>query len=345
MQAIVARQYGSADVLRPESVDLPVPGPKQVLLRVRAASVNPLDYHLLRAEPGFMRLFSGLGKPRSPVRGADVAGVVEAIGSEVSSLHPGDAVFGTGRGAFAEFAVAPESALAAKPVNVPFEHAAAAPIAGITALQGLRDKGGLRPGQNVLIHGASGGVGTFAVQIAKILGAHVTAVTHSANLDFVRALGADAAIDYTQEDFTRQGNRYDAILDCYASHPLADCRRALTPRGIYVGVGGPAKGLLPFVGRLLAILLLSPFQKQKTAFFIAKMKAADLALLGEWMASGQLTPVLDHCYPLERVPEALRYLETGKARGKVVIVVKSGRGGEEIAYGSNVARISLSSFG
>ena len=323
MQAIVARQYGSPDVLRLETVDRPVPGPKQVLIQVRAASVNPLDYHLLRAEPGFVRLFSGLGKPRSPIRGVDVAGIVESTGSEVTRLHPGDAVFGTGRGVFAEFAVAPESALAARPPGVPFEHAAAAPVAGITALQGLRDKGRVRAGQSVLVHGASGGVGTFAVQIAKILGAHVTAVTRAANLDFVRALGADAAIDYTQEDFTQQAGRYDVILDCYANHSLADCRRALTPRGIYVGVGGPTTGLLSFFGRLLAILLLSPFRKQKTAFFVAKMKAADLAILGEWMASGQLTPVLDQCYPLDKLPEALRYLETGKARGKVVILMNS----------------------
>lgn len=323
MQAIVARQYGSPDVLRLETVDRPAPGPKQVLLRVRATSVNPLDYHLLRAEPGFVRLFSGLGKPRRSIRGVDVSGVVESTGSEVTGLRAGDEVFGTCIGAFAELAVAPESALARKPPSVPFEHAAAAPIAGITALQGLRDKGCLRPGQRVLVHGAAGGVGTFAVQIAKILGAHVTAVTSTANLDFIRALGADAIIDYTQEDFTRGGRVYDLVFDCYASHSLADCRRALTPRGIYIGVGGPTTGLLSFLGRLLAILLLSPFRKQKMAFFIAKMNPADLSLLGEWMASGQLTPVLDKCYPLEKVPEALRYLETGKARGKVVILVGS----------------------
>jgi len=320
MQAIVARRYGPPEVLHLETLDRPVPGPHQVLLRVRAASVNPLDYHLLHGA-FFIRLFSGMRRPRQPVRGADVAGVVEAAGAGVSGFRPGDPVFGTCEGAFAEFACAPESTIAASPPGVPFEHAAAAPVAGITALQGLRDHGCLRPGQTVLVHGAAGGVGTFAVQIAKILGAHVTAATSSAHLNFVRALGADAAIDYTQEDFTRQDRRYDVILDCYSSHSLADCRRALSPRGIYVGVGGPAGSFLTFLGRLLVMLALSPFRKQKMVFFIAKMHAGDLAQLADWMAGGQLTPVLDHCYALEKVPDALRYLETGKARGKVVIVV------------------------
>ncbi|HZZ40989.1 MAG TPA: NAD(P)-dependent alcohol dehydrogenase, partial [Acidobacteriaceae bacterium] len=222
---------------------------------------------------------------------------------------------------------APESALSIRPGSVPFEHAAAAPVAGVTALQGLRDKGRLRSGQKVLIHGAAGGVGTFAVQIAKILGAHVTAVTGPANLDFIRALGADAAIDYTQQDFTRGGRVYDVIFDCYVSHSLADLRRALTPQGIYVGVGGPTSGgLLSFFGRVLAMLALSPLRKQKMAFFIAKMNPSDLSLLGDWIASGQLTPVLDRCYPLAQVPEALHYLETRQARGKIVISFDSSIG-------------------
>ncbi|MGA8529069.1 MAG: NAD(P)-dependent alcohol dehydrogenase [Acidobacteriaceae bacterium] len=325
MQAIAARHYGSPDVLKLETLDRPAPGPNQVLLRVRAASVNPLDYHLLRAEPAFVRLFSGLGGPRHPIRGVDVAGVVEAVGPEVTHLHPGDAVFGTGLGVFSEYACAAESTLAAKPPSVPFEHAAAAPIAGVTALQALRDQGRLRAGQHVLVHGAAGGVGTFAVQIAKILGAHVTAVTSTANLEFVRALGADCALDYTQEDFTRGGRLYDVIVDCYASHSLADCRRALTPQGIYVGVGGPTSGgLMSFSGRILAMLMFSPFRKKKMVFFIAKMNPADLAQLADWMAVGQLTPVLDRCYSLVQVPEALHYLRRGRARGKVVIVVESG---------------------
>lgn len=322
MQAIVARQYGSPDVLHLETLDHPVPGPNQVLLRVRAASVNPLDYHMLHGFP-LIRLLPGLRRPGKPTRGVDVAGVVEATGSGVTRFHAGDAVFGSCGGAFAEYACTAESAVVACPPGVPFEHAAAVPVAGLTALQGLRDKGHLHPGQNVLIHGASGGVGTFAVQIAKILGAHVTAVTSTANLDFIRALGADYTIDYTQEDFTQQDRRYDLILDCYASHSLGDLRRALAPDGIYVGVGGPANGFLPFLVRLLVILVLSPFRKQKMIFFIAKLNAPDLSLLAEWMASGQLTPVLDRGYPLEQAAEALRYLETGKARGKVVIVVSS----------------------
>ncbi|MGA7521721.1 MAG: NAD(P)-dependent alcohol dehydrogenase [Acidobacteriaceae bacterium] len=322
MQAIVARQYGSPDVLGLETLDRPVPGPNQVLLRVRAASVNPLDYHMLHGFP-LIRHIPGLSRPRSPIRGVDVAGVVEATGPGVTRFYAGDAVFGSCRGAFAEYVCTAESAVVARPQGVPFEHAAAVPVAGITALQGLRDKGRVRPGQNVLIHGASGGVGTFAVQIAKILGAHVTAVTSPANLDFVRALGADFAIDYAQQDFTQQGRRYDVIFDCYASHSLADCRRALTPAGIYVGVGGPTSSLLPFLGRLLALVAPSPFRKQKMVFFIAKMNASDLSLLANWTASGQLTPVLDRGYPLEQVPEALRYLETGHARGKVVILMNS----------------------
>ncbi len=323
MQAIVARQYGSPDVLHLETIDRPVPGPNEVLLRVHASSVNPLDYHMLHGA-AVIRLFSGLRRPRQPIRGVDVAGVVEATGPGVTRFYAGDAVFGSCKGAFAEYVCTAETAVVARPQAVPFEHAAAVPIAGLTALQGLRDKGHVGPGQNVLIHGASGGVGTFAVQIAKILGAHVTAVTSSGNLDFVRALGADHAIDYTQEDFTRQDRRYDVIFDCYASHRLADLRRALAPEGIYVGVGGPAGSFLPFLARLLAILATGPFRKQKMVFFIAKLNAADLSLLGNWMASGQLTPVLDRGYPLAEVPEALKYLETGRARGKVFIVVDSG---------------------
>jgi NADPH:quinone reductase-like Zn-dependent oxidoreductase len=321
MQAIVARQYGSPDVLHLETLDRPVPGPSQVLLRVHAASVNPLDYHMLHGFP-LIRLLPGLRRPGNPLRGVDVAGEVVATGPGVTRFRIGDAVFGSCKGAFAEYACTAESALVACPKGVPFQLAAAAPVAGLTALQGLRNKGRLRPGQTVLIHGAAGGVGTFAVQIAKILGAHVTAVTSPANQDFIRALGADAAIDYTQQDFTRGGRVYDVILDCYASHPLADLRRALTPRGIYVGVGGPTTGgLLSFFGRVLAMLALSPLRRQKMAFFIAKMNPTDLTQLADWMASGQLTPVLDRCYPLAQVPEALRYLETSHARGKVVIVM------------------------
>jgi NADPH:quinone reductase-like Zn-dependent oxidoreductase len=320
MQAIVARQYGSPEVLHLENIDRPIPGPHQVLLRVRAASLNPLDYHLLHGAP-LVRLFAGLARPRKPARGVDVAGVVEATGPGVTRFKPGDAVFGSCQGAFAEYACTAESAVVPLPQGVPFEHAAAVPVAGVTALQGLRDKGRIHPGQNVLVHGASGGVGTFAVQIAKILGAHVTAVTSPANQDFVRALGADFAIDYTQQDFTQSGRRYDIIFDCYASHSLADCRRALEPTGIYVGAGGPMPGLPRFLLRLLATLALAPFRRQKTPLFMAKMNAPDLSRLASWMESGQLTPVLDRGYPLEQLPEALRYLETRQARGKVVILL------------------------
>ena len=326
MQAIVARQYGSPDVLHLETVDRPKPGPKEVLLRVRASSVNPMDYHLLHGAP-IIRLFSGWRAPRQPIRGADVAGVVEDVGTQVTRFHRGDAVFGTCRGAFAEAACAPESSLAMLPGGVPFEHAAAAPIAGLTALQGLRDHGHLQSGQTVLIHGAAGGVGSFATQIARILGAHVTAVTSRANLDFVRALGADAALDYAHEDFTQQGRRYDLIFDCYANHSLADCRRALEPDGIYIGAGGPMPGMLRLLAGILGRKVLSHFSRQKFPFFVAKVNATDLSLLAGWIACGQLTPVLDQCYSLEKVPEALRYLETGHARGKVIIVVVAGSEG------------------
>ena len=251
MKAIVYHNYGSAEVLKLEEIEKPAPGEKEVLISVRAAAVNPLDWHYIRGTPGFIRLIIGLGKPKSPRLGVDVAGHVQAVGAQANQFKPGDEVYGTCRGAFAEYACAPESTLALKPASVTFEQAAAVPIAALTALQSLRDKAGIQAGQKLLINGAAGGVGTFAVQMAKWLGAEVTGVCSARNAELVRSLGADRAIDYTREDFTRGAQRYDAILECVGNHSFSACRRVLNPKGIYVGVGGggPDNGTLTHFGR------------------------------------------------------------------------------------------------
>src|SRR5437879_6050922 len=324
MKAIVHRCYGSADVLKFEDIEKPIAADDQVLVKVHAASVNPLDWHYMRGTPYIVRMDSGFGKPENPRLCVDFAGTVEAVGKNVKRFKPGDEVFGGKFGAFAEYVTVREDrALALKPANLTFEQAASVPIAALTALQGLRDKGRIQPGQKVLINGASGGVGTFAVQIAKSFGADVTGVCSTKNVDLVRSIGADHVIDYTQEDFTKSGQRYDLILDNVGSHSLLEYRRALTPKGIFVIVGGPTNGqwIGPMVTPLKA-LMLSPFVSQKFAPFLAELNQEDLTIMRDLMQAGKVTPVIDRRYKLSEVPAAIRYLEEGHARGKVVIAVE-----------------------
>ena len=322
MKAAVYTRYGPPEVLQIEDVEKPVPKDNEVLIKVRAASVNPLDYHLLR-HPFIRRIVFALSKLKITRPGRDVAGEVEAVGSNVTQFKPADAVFGGCGGAFAEYACAAPSALAMKLDNVTFEQAAAVPVAGLTALQGLRDKGKIQPGQKVLINGAAGGVGTFAVQIAKSFGAEVTGVCSTRNVEMVRSIGADHVIDYTREDFTKGGQHYDLIFDLVANHSFSARRRVLTPRGIYIGAGllaGPSMmGLL--AGRITE-LILSRFVSQNFVTFMAKLSKEDLTIIGELMESGKVTPVIDRCYSLSEVPEAIQYLEEGHARGKVVITLE-----------------------
>ena len=323
MKAIVYHDYGSPDVLKCEEVDKPTPGDSEVLIRVRAASVNPADWHYMRGTPYFVRLQAGLRRPKATRLGVDGAGQVETVGRNVTQLKPGDGVFGACRGAFAEYACAAESALVMKPDNVTFEQAASVPIAAVTALQGLRDKGRIQPGQKVLINGAAGGVGTFAVQIAKSFGAEVTGVCSTRNVDRVRSIGADQVIDYTQEDFTKTGQRYDIILDAVGNHSLLACRRALNPKGIYVAVGGPSgPWMIGPLARAITAPVLSRLVSQNLVMLLARLsKEGDLAILRDLMAAGKLIPVIDRTYPLSEVPEAIRYLEEAHARGKVVITL------------------------
>ncbi len=322
MKAIVYHSYGPPDVLGCEDVERPTAGDDDVLLKVRAAAVNPLDWHFMRGAPYLVRLMTGLRKPKLTRLGADVAGEVEAVGRNVTRFKPGDEVFGACRGAFAEYACAAESALALKPDNVTFEQAAAVPVAAITALQGLRDKGHIQPGQKVLINGAAGGVGTFAVQIAKSFGAEVTGVCSTRNVDRVRSVGADQVLDYTREDFTQNGQRYDVIFDCIGNHTLSACRRVLTPKGIYIMVGGPTgRWIRPF-DRSIQALVLSWFVSQSLVTAQTKRSQEDLAILRDLLQTGKVTPVIDRSYRLSEVPEAIRYLEGGHARGKVVVTLE-----------------------
>ena len=321
MKAIVFYEYGSPDVLRFEEIEKPVVEEDQVLVRVHAASVNPLDWHSMRGEPYVMRASGGLTKPKKNGLGADLAGKVEAVGRNVEQFQPGDEVFGMSINTLAEYARVSQHGVVKKPVNLTFEQAAAVPVGAITALQALRDKGQLQRGQKVLINGAAGGVGTFAVQIAKSFGAEVTGVCSTRNLDLVRSIGADHVIDYTKDDFTKSAQRYDLILDAVGKRPLSECRRVLTPEGTLVVVGAAdGRWIGPLVPPLKA-LLLSRFVSQKLIFFISKRSTPDLLLLKELIESGKLTPVVDRSYPLNELPEAMRYLEEGHARGKVVITV------------------------
>jgi NADPH:quinone reductase-like Zn-dependent oxidoreductase len=326
MKAVVYTSYGPPDVLEIRDIKKPVPNDDQALVKVRAASVNPLDWHFMEGTPYAMRLMmAGIRKPKDPRLGVDYAGTVEAVGKNVTQFKPGDEVFGNRSGAFAEYLCArADRAIALKPANMTFEQAAGVPVAGLTALQGLRDKGHVQAGQKVLINGASGGVGTFAVQIAKTFGAEVTGVCSGRNADIVRSLGADHVIDYTKEDFTKGAERYDVILDNVGTQPLSGFRRVLKPNGICVmiGGGGPKDG--QWVGpmaRPIKALLMSPFISQKMGMMMAQGNKADLNALADLMQSGKVTPVIDRTYPLSQIREAMKYLEEGHARGKVVITI------------------------
>jgi NADPH:quinone reductase-like Zn-dependent oxidoreductase len=327
MKAIVQHKYGSPDVLELKEIDKPVvEDDNEVLVRVHATSANPQDWHVMTGLPYLARVMGrplgfGLRKPLETVRGRDVAGIVEVVGKDVERLQPGDEVFGWGDGAFAEFVSAGENNFVQKPVGLKFEQAAAVPLAAFTALQAIRDQGQIQPGQKVLINGASGGVGTFAVQIAKSFGAEVTGVCSARNVDMVRSIGADHVVDYTQEDFTKGEQRYDLIIDSAVSRSLSDCRRALTPEGTYVLFGDSGGKWAGGFSRTLRTLLLAPFLRQKMRAFTAKPNGEDLQFLKELIDSGKITPIIDRTYPLSEVPEAIRYLEEGHARGKVVITV------------------------
>jgi NADPH:quinone reductase-like Zn-dependent oxidoreductase len=320
MKAAICTRYGSPDVIQIAEVEKPAPKDHEVLIRVLAASVNPLDWHLKRGNSYFLRPMTGFRKPRNPRIGVDVAGQVEAVGPNVTEFKPGDAVFGTCEGAFAEYVCASERTLATKPDNMTFEQAAAAPIAALTALQGLRDKGKIQPGQKVLINGASGGVGTFTVQIAKAFGAGVTGVCSTKNADMVRSLGAERVIDYTREDFTKDGQRYDLIFDLVGNHSFSACRRVLNPRGIHLAAGALSeRAMTSILARMVAALVLSGFVSQKFVMFIAEVNKRDLTVLHDLMKAGKVTPVIDKRYTLNEVPQAIRYLEERHARGKLVI--------------------------
>ena len=324
MKAIVYCDYGLTN-LKLENVEKPTPNDDQILVRVRAASVNPYDWHFIEGTPYIMRAMGvGLRKPKDTRLGVDFAGTVEAVGKNVTQFKPGDDVFGGRGGAFAEY-VCPRAnrAVALKPASLTFEQAASVNIAGITALQALRDKGQIQPGQKVLINGASGGVGTFAVQIAKSFGADVTGVCSTRNV--VRSLGADHIIDYTKEDFAKGDQRYDVILDNVPNHSLSECRRILNPNGKYVMIGGGGpndnRWIGPF-GRVIHTMVLSPFVSQKMGMMMADANQKDLTVLGDLMQSGKVKPVIDRTYKLSEVPAAIAYLEEGHARGKVVITVE-----------------------
>src|SRR5215216_5378873 len=318
MKVIVYTEYGSPDVLQVKDVEKPAPRDNEVLLKVHTASANPADWHLMRAEPFLARLANGLLRPKNTKLGADVAGRVEAVGRNVTQFHVGDDVFGSmplnQLGGFAEYVCASEELLALKPARMTFEQAAAVPLAAFTALQGLRDKGQIQPGQRVLINGASGGVGTFAVQIAKSFGTEVTGVCSTRNLDLVRSIGADHAIDYTQEDFTRNGQRYDLIFDAVGNRSVSDLNRALNPNGICAVAGFTS------LSRLFQVMFLGG--KKIGLMETAKGNKKDLLFIKDLLEAGKVVPVIDRRYPLREVAEAIRYLEAGHAQGKVVITIE-----------------------
>lgn len=323
MKAIVQEGYGSADVLRLREIDRPAPGEDGVLVEVHAASINALDWHLARGVPVFLRAMEAIGAPKHRVRGVDLAGRVAAVGEGVKRFRVGDEVFGGADGSFAEFVVTPEKRLALKPAGVSFEQAATLHVAGLTALQGLRDRARLRAGQRCLVNGAGGGVGTFAVQIAKWLGAHVTAVTRAGSLELVRSLGADEVIDHGAEDFTRRGERWDVLFDVGGNHPFRRCRRVLAPDGILLAIGGPEGRFLAPASRLLNAVMLSAITRRRRVVpFVAKSDPEDLALLADLVERGVIAPVIERRYPLSETPEALRHLATGHVQGKLVVNVR-----------------------
>ena len=322
MRAIVYRDYGSPDVLRCEDVERPAPADDEVLIRVRAAAANPMDYHFMSGVY-LMRLATGVRRPKPTRPGVDVAGEVEAVGKNVTRFQPGDPVFGVARGTFAEYVCGSQDRLALKPANLTFEQAAAIPVAGATALQGLRDKGRLQSGQKVLINGASGGVGTFAVQIGRALGAEVTGVCSTKNVDLVRSIGADHVVDYTVDDFTRGGKRYDLILDCIGNRALSAYRRIMTDNATYLPIGAKVSGRwVGPVPQLLKLLVSSWLVSQKVVFFVGRVNTDELTALKELIEANKVTPVIDRRYTLSEVPEAIRYLKAGHARGKVVIALE-----------------------
>ena len=325
MKAIVYHEFGSPDVLRLEEVEKPVPNDNQILVKVRAVSVNPLDWHFMEGTPYLGRpLAFGFLKPTVERLGVDYAGTVEAVGKNITEFKPGDEVFGNHFGAFAEYVVASDKGMALKPASLTFEQAASLPVAALTALQGLRDYGKIQPGQKVLINGASGGVGTFAVQIAKTFGAEVTGVCSGRNVELVRSLGADHVIDYTKEDFTKRAKRYDLILDNVGNQPLSGFRSVLNPKGIYVGIGGggvnDSRWSGPLVG-VIRMLIAKRFTTQELRMMLADMSRKDLTILADLIQAGKVKPVIDKTYTFSQLPEAMRYLEEGHARGKVVLTV------------------------
>lgn len=325
MKAVVQDRYGSTETLEFKDVDKPVPAAGEVLVRVHAASVNAYDWHFMHGDPKIARLMMmGVRAPKVRIRGRDFAGRVEAVGSEVKGLHPGDEVYGEAHGTFAEFVCAQDGEVDLKPANLTFEQAAAMPLAANTALIGLRDVAGVRPGQTVLVNGASGGVGTFAVQLSKTYGAEVTGVCGTRNVDLVRSLGADHVIDYTQEDFTRGDRRYDVVLDLVGNHSLGRLRRSLTPTGTLVLSGGGVYEGGSFVGPMALFLrrpLVAPFVRQRLLDLPAKAGKENLSALRELAESGKIAPVIERTYPLAEAAEAIRHLEVEHARSKIVVTV------------------------
>lgn len=323
MKAIRYYRYGSPDALQLQDVDNPAIGDQQVLVRVRAAALNPLDLYFLHGLPYIVRTQAGLTRPKAHGLGLDLAGTIEAVGRNVTSFQPGDEVFGSSSQTLAEYvSLAEDAALVAKPANLTFEQAAAVPVSAFTALQAIRDQAQTQPGHTVLVNGAAGGVGPFAVQLAKGFGAEVTGVCSSGNVAMVASVGADHVIDYTSEDFTRAGQRYDVILDIAGNRTLSECRRVLKPAGVLVGIGAPNKGR--WVGpmrRAVAMQMISPVVSQKMAFFMAEPSKSDLAVLGDLLEAEKIAPLIDRTYPLADVPDAFRYLETRHAKGKVVIAI------------------------
>ena len=322
IRAVVYCEFGPPEVLAIESVEKPVPGDDQVLVRVRATAINPVDWHFMRGTPYIGRMGMGLRVPEVTRLGVDYSGVVEAVGRNVTQFKPGDEVFGGRNGALAEYITGrADRAMVLKPANITFEQAAGVSVAGITALQALRDKGRIKAGQRVLINGASGGVGTFAVQIAKSFGAHVTGVSSTRNVELVRSLGADTVIDYTKDDFTAGSEPYDLIIDNVANHSLSKMRRVLKPEGTYIMVGGPSGRWIDPLPRAAYATVMSRFVDQDMHFFISQLNKEDLTLLADLMAAGKVKPVVDRQYPLDSIRPAMTYLETGRARGKVVIMM------------------------
>jgi NADPH:quinone reductase-like Zn-dependent oxidoreductase len=323
MQAIVYRQYGDAEVLKLEQVAKPTPAANELLIKVHDAALNPLDWHFMHGTPYLVRFQTGFGRPKFIGIGVDFSGTVEAVGPDVKQFKVGDEIFGTANGALAEYVTSTAVGLSLKPSNMTFQQTAAVPIAGFTALQGLRDGGQLKPGQKVLINGASGGVGTFAVQIAKSMGAEVTGVCSTRNLDLVRSLGADHVIDYTKEDFTKGAIHYDLIFDTVGNHPFLDYRRVLVPHGTLVVIGGGGPSSDPWIEPLMGFIkaaVLNHFVSQRFTGFLADAnKTSDLDTLRDMMQAGKLVPAIDRQYPLSEAPAAMRYLEAGHARGKVIV--------------------------